>query len=103
MFHDLHLTLCFKSFQTNKLPPTTPKKRKSNTTGEDPKAGGNLPTASKKKQKKDISKSTVPTSVSGLDSRDVAPSPKSKNPPSTSNPTLERIASNLSSEGPQVN
>ncbi|CAI8603663.1 unnamed protein product [Vicia faba] len=49
--------------QTNKLPPTTPKKRKSNTTGEDPKAGGNLPTASKKKQKKDILKSIVPTSL----------------------------------------
>ena len=103
MLYGLHLTLRLKFFQTNKLPPTTPKKRKSSTTGEDPKAGGNLNTASKKKPKKDTSKSTVPTSVSGLDSRDAAPSLKSKNPPSTSNPTLERIASNLSSEGPQVN
>ncbi|CAI8616826.1 unnamed protein product [Vicia faba] len=86
---------------TNKLPPTTPKKRKPSTTGEDPTAGGNSNTASKKKLKKATPKSTVPTSVSGLDSRDAAPLPKSKNPPSTSNPQLERIASNLSSEGPQ--
>ena len=93
----------FKSFQTNKLPPTTPKKRKTNTTGEDPKAGGNLPAASKKKQKKDISKSVVPTGIFGLDSKDVAPSTKSKNPPSTSNVMLEHIDSNLSSENPQVN
>ena len=93
----------FKSFQTNKLPPTTPKKRKTNTTGKDPNAGRNSPTASKKKQKKEISKSAAPTGISGLDSRDAAPSTKSKNPPSTSNVMLEHIDSNLSSENPQVN
>ena len=93
----------FKSFQTNKLPPTTQKKRKPNTTGKNPNAGGNSPTASKKKQKKEVSKGVEPTSISGLDSRDAAPSTKSKNPPSTSNPPLERIASNLSSESPHAN
>ncbi|CAI8589810.1 unnamed protein product [Vicia faba] len=49
--------------QTNKLPPTTPKKRKTNTTGKDPNAGGNSPTALKKKE---ISKSAAPTAISLL-------------------------------------
>ena len=93
----------FKSFQTNKLPPTTPKKRKPSTTGKNPNAGGNSPTASKKKQKKEVSKGAEPTGISGLDSGDAAPSIKSKNPPSTSNVMLEHIDSNLSSENPQVN
>ena len=93
----------FKLFQTNKLPPTTPKKRKPSTTGKNPTAEGNSPTASKKKQKKEVSKGAEPTSISGLDSRDVAPSTISKIPPSTSNVMLEHIDSNLSSENPQVN
>ena len=64
----------FKPFQASKLPPTTPKKRKPSTTGKNPKVGESSPIASKKKQKKDVSKDT---NVSGLDSRDVAPSQKS--------------------------
>jgi hypothetical protein len=90
----------FVPFQTSKLPPTTPKKRKPSTSGKTLKAGESSPTASKKKQKKDIPKDT---NVSGLDSRDVAPSQKSKNPPSTSNVMLEHIDSNISSDNPQVN
>ena len=93
----------FKPFQTSKLPPTTPKKRKPSTTGKNPKVGESSPIASKKKQKKDVSKDTETTNISGLDSRDVAPLPKSKNPPSTSNVMLEHIDSNLSSDNPQVN
>ena len=90
-----------KPFQTSKLPPTTPKKRKQNTTGKNPKTGGNSPTASKKKQRKETSKGPD-TSISGLDSRDVAPSTKSKIPPSTSNVMLEHIDSNISSDSPKV-
>ena len=93
----------FKPFQTSKLPPTTPKKRKPNTTGKNPKVGESSPIASKKKQKKNVPKDVETTNVSALDSRDVAPSLKSKNPPSTSNVMLEHIDSNLSSDNPQVN
>src|ERR1051325_4883743 len=92
-----------KPFQTSKFPPTTPKKRKQNTTGKNPKTGGNSPTASKKKQRKETSKGPEPTSIFGLDSRDVAPSTTSKIPPSTSNVMLEHIDSNLSYDHPQVN
>ena len=90
----------FKLFQTSKLPPTTPEKRKPSTSGKTLKAGESSATASKKKQKKDI---LTDTNVSGLDSRDVAPSQKSKNPPSTSNVMLEHIDNNIPSDNPQVN
>jgi hypothetical protein len=86
-------------FQTSKLPPTTPKKRKPSTSGKTLRAGESSPTVLKKKQKKDVPKDT---NVSGLDPRDVAPSLKSKIPPSTSNVMLEHIDSNISTDNPQV-
>ena len=92
----------FKPFQTSKLPPTTPKKRKQGPTEKNLKTGENSPTASKKKQKKESSKGPEPTNVPGLDSKDVAPSTTSKISPSTSNVILEHIDSNISSDNPQV-
>ena len=91
-----------KPFQTSKLPPTTPKKRKQSSTKKNLKTGENSPTASKKKQKKESSKGPEPTNVPGLDSKDVAPSTTSKISPPTSNVILEHIDSNISSDNPQV-